>query len=79
MISPPTTTWPRVFEEIRLKLPLAAALKILTKEPEKRDFKELSQAPPIKIKQARQDYHRDWAKQNQVGAKSIPKTKRPHA
>jgi ATP-dependent RNA helicase DeaD len=59
---------------------LAAALKILTKEPEKRDFKELSQAPPIKIKQARQDYHRDWAKQKSGGGKKYPKKpKRPHA
>lgn len=60
---------------------LSAALKMLTKEPENNNFKELSEAPPIKIKQARsKNYHRDWAGQKSSAGKKYPKKpKRPHA
>ncbi|NLO21705.1 MAG: DEAD/DEAH box helicase [Syntrophomonadaceae bacterium] len=62
---------------------LSAALKMLTKEPENKNFKELSEAPPIKIKKAVQpNYHSksDWAgKKSSTGKKYPKKPKRPQA
>ncbi len=62
---------------------LSAALKMLTKEPDNQNFKELSQAPPIKIKQTgQQNYHpkSGWAGQKSSFTKKYPKKpRRPQA
>ncbi len=56
---------------------VSAALKILTREPEKTTFKELSDVPPIKFKKAQKSYDNKSSYGRKPGMRNSKKPSRP--
>ena len=59
---------------------LSAALKMLTKEPDRSTFKELSEVPPIKIRKAHTKNYpqkKEWGNRKSAGPRKTKKPSRP--